>query len=66
MACYYSQWFEKSGAMSGEGSKPRDGKMGISIRATSVSVEAVANADQLNCIHKELLMLWDDTRPLKR
>lgn len=38
--------FEKSGTMSGGGSKPRGGKMGASIRATSVSGEAVANAEQ--------------------
>lgn len=38
--------FEKSGTMSGGGSKPRGGKMGTSIRATSVSAEAVANAEK--------------------
>ncbi|XLT40970.1 hypothetical protein HN873_072262 [Arachis hypogaea] len=38
--------FEKSGTMSGGGSKPRGGKMGTSIRATSVSTEAVANAEK--------------------
>ncbi|XP_062151196.1 structural maintenance of chromosomes protein 4-like [Alnus glutinosa] len=38
--------FEKSGTMSGGGSKPRGGKMGTSIRAASVSVEAVANAEK--------------------
>ncbi|KAK6129250.1 hypothetical protein DH2020_036959 [Rehmannia glutinosa] len=37
--------FEKSGTMSGGGSKPRGGKMGTSIRA-SVSGEAVANAEK--------------------
>ncbi|KAF5961825.1 hypothetical protein HYC85_003034 [Camellia sinensis] len=37
--------FEKSGTMSGGGSKPRGGKMGTAIRATSVSAEAVANAE---------------------
>lgn len=31
--------------MSGGGNKPRGGKMGTSIRAASVSVEAVANAE---------------------
>lgn len=31
--------------MSGGGSKPRGGKMGTSIKATSVSQEAVANAE---------------------
>lgn len=38
--------FEKSGTMSGGGSKPRGGKMGTSIRAASVSGEAVANAEK--------------------
>lgn len=38
--------FEKSGTMSGGGSKPRGGKMGTSIRATSVSKEAVINAEK--------------------
>ncbi|QCD92601.1 structural maintenance of chromosomes protein 4 [Vigna unguiculata] len=38
--------FEKSGTMSGGGGKPRGGKMGTSIRATSVSVESVANAEK--------------------
>ncbi|KAI8030748.1 Structural maintenance of chromosomes protein 4 [Camellia lanceoleosa] len=37
--------FEKSGTMSGGGSKPRGGKMGTAIRATNVSAEAVANAE---------------------
>lgn len=37
--------FERSGTMSGGGSKPRGGKMGTAIRATSVSAEAVANAE---------------------
>lgn len=38
--------FEKSGTMSGGGSKPRGGKMGTSLRAISVSGEAVANAEK--------------------
>lgn len=38
--------FEKSGTMSGGGSKPRGGKMGTSIRAASVSGETVANAEK--------------------
>ncbi|KAI4352571.1 hypothetical protein L6164_006809 [Bauhinia variegata] len=38
--------FEKSGTMSGGGGKPRGGKMGTSIRASSVSAEAVANAER--------------------
>lgn len=37
--------FEKSGTMSGGGGKPRGGRMGTSIRATGVSGEAVANAE---------------------
>lgn len=37
--------FEKSGTMSGGGGKPRGGKMGTSIRANSVSSEAIANAE---------------------
>ncbi|KAK9135493.1 hypothetical protein Syun_014823 [Stephania yunnanensis] len=37
--------FEKSGTMSGGGSKPRGGKMGTSIRATSVSAEVIASAE---------------------
>ncbi|XP_047311246.1 structural maintenance of chromosomes protein 4 [Impatiens glandulifera] len=36
--------FEKSGTMSGGGGKPRGGKMGTSIRATSVSGESVSSA----------------------
>ncbi|XP_010528339.1 PREDICTED: structural maintenance of chromosomes protein 4 [Tarenaya hassleriana] len=38
--------FEKSGTMSGGGSKPRGGKMGTSIRATGISGEAVATAEK--------------------
>lgn len=37
--------FEKSGTMSGGGGKPRGGRMGTSIRATGVSGEVVANAE---------------------
>ena len=37
--------FEKSGTMSGGGSKPRGGKMGTSIRE-SISGEAVATAEK--------------------
>ncbi|KAG5540030.1 hypothetical protein RHGRI_020310 [Rhododendron griersonianum] len=37
--------FERSGTMSGGGSKPRGGKMGTAIRATSVSTEAIADAE---------------------
>lgn len=36
---------EKSGTMSGGGSKPRGGKMGTCIRSASVSAEAVRNAE---------------------
>lgn len=54
--------FEKSGTMSGGGGKPRGGKMGTSIRATSVSAEAVTNAekelstmvDKLNSIRQKI------------
>ncbi|KAG8044397.1 hypothetical protein GUJ93_ZPchr0054g2852 [Zizania palustris] len=53
--------FEKSGTMSGGGSKPRGGKMGTSIRE-SVSEEAVVNAendlnklvDQLNRLREKI------------
>lgn len=53
--------FEKSGTMSGGGSKPRGGKMGTSIRE-SISEEAVANAendlnklvDQLNRLREKI------------
>ncbi|KAF4390757.1 hypothetical protein G4B88_015647 [Cannabis sativa] len=38
--------FEKSGTMSGGGGKPRGGKMGTSIRAASVSAEAIASAEK--------------------
>ncbi|KAI8546741.1 hypothetical protein RHMOL_Rhmol07G0143200 [Rhododendron molle] len=37
--------FERSGTLSGGGSKPRGGKMGTAIRATSVSTEAIADAE---------------------
>lgn len=37
--------FERSGTMSGGGSKPRGGKMGTAIRAASVSAETIANAE---------------------
>ncbi|XP_004293216.1 PREDICTED: structural maintenance of chromosomes protein 4-like [Fragaria vesca subsp. vesca] len=38
--------FERSGTMSGGGGKPRGGKMGTSIRASSVSGEAVVIAEK--------------------
>ena len=38
--------FEKSGTMSGGGSKPCGGKMGTSVRSTSVSAEAIINAEK--------------------
>ncbi|XP_022883355.1 structural maintenance of chromosomes protein 4-like [Olea europaea var. sylvestris] len=38
--------FEKSGTMTGGGNKPRGGKMGTSIRAASVSREAIADAEK--------------------
>ncbi|KAJ0984224.1 hypothetical protein J5N97_002580 [Dioscorea zingiberensis] len=51
--------FEKSGTMSGGGSKPRGGKMGTSIKA-SVSAEAIANAE------KELADLVDELDALRQ
>ncbi|CAJ1946988.1 unnamed protein product [Sphenostylis stenocarpa] len=56
--------FEKSGTMSGGGGKPRGGKMGTSVRATSVSVESVAIAekelselsDKLNYIRQRIMV----------
>ncbi|XP_030513204.1 structural maintenance of chromosomes protein 4 [Rhodamnia argentea] len=41
--------FEKSGTMSGGGSKPRGGKMGTCIRSTNLSVEAIRNAENELC-----------------
>lgn len=52
--------FEKSGTMSGGGSKPRGGKMGTSIRADTVSREAVADAE------KELSTLVDKLNAIRR
>ncbi|KAL2586206.1 hypothetical protein AAZV13_13G041200 [Glycine max] len=52
--------FENSGTMSGGGGKPRGGKMGTSIRATSVSVESVANAE------KELSRLTDKLNDIRQ
>ncbi|CDP02233.1 unnamed protein product [Coffea canephora] len=45
--------FEKSGTMSGGGSKPRGGKMGTAIRATSVSAEVIADAEKELSMHVE-------------
>lgn len=52
--------FEKSGTMSGGGSKPRGGKMGTSIRATSVSREAIINAE------KELATLVESLNSIRQ
>lgn len=52
--------FEKSGTMSGGGSKPRGGKMGTSIRAASVSGEAVTDAE------KELSTLVDKLNGIRQ
>ncbi|KAL5723070.1 Structural maintenance of chromosomes protein 4 [Ranunculus cassubicifolius] len=52
--------FEKSGTMSGGGSKPRGGKMGTSIRAASVSGETIAAAE------KELADLVDQLKTLRQ
>ncbi|GAB2212622.1 hypothetical protein Drorol1_Dr00020599, partial [Drosera rotundifolia] len=38
--------FQKSGTMSGGGGKPRGGKMGSSIRAATVSIEALIDAEK--------------------
>lgn len=38
--------FEKSGTMTGGGGRPRGGKIGTSIRASSVSGEAMSNAEK--------------------
>ncbi|KAK7410946.1 hypothetical protein VNO78_02191 [Psophocarpus tetragonolobus] len=51
--------FEKSGTMSGGGGKSHGGKMGTSIRATSVSVESVTNAE------KELSRLTDKLNEIR-
>ncbi|EXB31972.1 Structural maintenance of chromosomes protein 4 [Morus notabilis] len=51
--------FEKSGTMSGGGGKPRGGRMGTSIRVTSVSAEAVANAE------KELFMMVEKLKSIR-
>lgn len=52
--------FEKSGTMSGGGSKPRGGKMGTSIRPTSVSAETIINAE------KELSDMADNLRRIRQ
>lgn len=46
--------------MSGGGSRPRGGKIGTSIRAASVSIEAVANAE------RELSGLADKLNNIRR
>ncbi|KAH1092196.1 hypothetical protein J1N35_019453 [Gossypium stocksii] len=52
--------FEKSGTMSGGGSKPRGGKMGTSIRAASVSRETVVAAE------KELANMVDSLNNIRQ
>lgn len=52
--------FEKSGTMSGGGSKPRGGKMGTSIRDASVSAETIRNAE------KELSAMVDSLNSIRR
>ncbi|KAJ8749963.1 hypothetical protein K2173_013878 [Erythroxylum novogranatense] len=55
--------FEKSGTMSGGGTKPRGGKMGTSVRPASVTGEAVLNSekelsaivDKLNAIRERMI-----------
>lgn len=52
--------FEKSGTMSGGGGRPRGGKMGTSIRAASVSGEAVAKAEkELSALVENLSTIRD-------
>lgn len=46
--------------MSGGGSKPRGGKMGTSIRPTSVSAEAIINAE------KELSAMVDELNSIRQ
>ncbi|KAA3456036.1 structural maintenance of chromosomes protein 4 [Gossypium australe] len=52
--------FEKSGTMSGGGSKPRGGKMGTSIRAASVSRETVV------AVEKELANMVDSLNNIRQ
>ncbi|KAL4334978.1 hypothetical protein GQ457_07G002810 [Hibiscus cannabinus] len=52
--------FERSGTMSGGGSKPRGGKMGTSIRASSVSRESVIAAE------KELANMVDSLNTIRQ
>ncbi|GLJ12037.1 hypothetical protein SUGI_0182570 [Cryptomeria japonica] len=52
--------FEKSGTMSGGGGKPQGGRMGTSIKASSVSGEAIASAE------KELENLVDRLRNIQQ
>ncbi|KAE8718250.1 Structural maintenance of chromosomes protein 4 [Hibiscus syriacus] len=52
--------FERSGTMSGGGSKPRGGKMGTSIRASSVSRETVIAAE------KELANMVDSLKAIRQ
>lgn len=52
--------FEKSGTMSGGGSKPRGGKMSSSIRSSGVSGEAVTDAE------KELSKLVESLNSLRQ
>ncbi|GMI99234.1 ARABIDOPSIS THALIANA STRUCTURAL MAINTENANCE OF CHROMOSOME 4 [Hibiscus trionum] len=52
--------FERSGTMSGGGSKPRGGKMGTSVRANSVSRETVIAAE------KELANMVDSLNTIRQ
>ena len=52
--------FETSGTMSSGGSKPRGGKKGTSIQASSVSGEAVANAE------KELSLMVENLNSIRQ
>ncbi|MCD9644270.1 Structural maintenance of chromosomes protein 4 [Datura stramonium] len=64
---HYRALFEKSGTMSGGGGKPRGGKMGTSIRAASVSAEAISDAEkELSRIAENLDNLKSQCDDLKR
>lgn len=66
--------FEKSGTMSGGGNKPRGGKMGTSIRATSVSGESFTEAEneltqiseKLNNIRQQISQVVREYKDLEK
>lgn len=51
--------FEKSGTMSGGGGKPKGGRMGTAVRASSVSAESISKAEE------ELLTLTKQRKDLR-